>query len=131
MSSAMLTGAVIFLVVYTVWMIVANLPRRDRATSYGGADHDAVVLYWRPGCRYCMRLRMRLRFTGLRHQEINIWKDPEAAAFVRSVNGGNETVPTVTVTGRTMINPAGRELLAAVEAHAPHLLPVRPGREER
>jgi mycoredoxin len=29
--------------------------------------------------------------------EINIWEDPQAAARVRSVANGNETVPTVFV----------------------------------
>src|ERR1700730_1505082 len=61
--------------------------------------HDGVVVYWRPMCTYCMKLRLRLRFTRLRYTKVNIWRDPEAAAFVRSVADGNETVPTVTVAG--------------------------------
>ncbi|MFJ9690989.1 glutaredoxin domain-containing protein [Kitasatospora sp. NPDC101183] len=77
-----------------------------------------VVLYWRPLCTYCMKLRLGLLFTGLRHSRrftrVNIWKDSEAAAFVRSVADGNETVPTVTVAGRAMVNPSLGELLAAV-----------------
>jgi len=36
--------------------------------------------------------------------ELNIWTDPAAAAFVRSVNGGDETVPTVAVAGETLVN---------------------------
>ena len=36
----------------------------------------------------------------MKYTEVNIWKDPAAAAFVRSVADGNETVPTVTVAGR-------------------------------
>ncbi len=86
-------------------------------------DHDGVVVYWRPGCVYCMRLRLRLSFTRLRYTKVNIWRDSEAAAFVRSVADGNETVPTVTVAGRAMVNPSKRQLLAAVEEFAPHLLP--------
>ncbi|MGW6605381.1 glutaredoxin domain-containing protein [Streptomyces sp. NPDC055036] len=85
-------------------------------------EHDGVVVYWRPGCVYCMKLRLRLRFTRLRYTQVNIWRDPGAAAFVRSVADGNETVPTVTVAGRPMVNPSKKDLLEEVRAHAPHLL---------
>ncbi|MFE7271158.1 glutaredoxin domain-containing protein [Streptomyces sp. NPDC057623] len=85
-------------------------------------EHDGVVVYWRPMCTYCMKLLLRLRFTRLRYTTVNIWRDPDAAAFVRSVADGNETVPTVTVAGRAMVNPSKKELLEAVKAHAPHLL---------
>ncbi|MET9359406.1 glutaredoxin domain-containing protein [Streptomyces sp. NPDC006632] len=82
-------------------------------------DQSGVVLYWRPMCAFCIRLRLRLLFTPLRYVKVNIWRDPEAAAFVRSVADGNETVPTVTVAGRPMVNPSKKELLAAVAAHSP------------
>lgn len=85
-------------------------------------DDDGVVVYWRRGCVFCMDLRLRLRFTRLRYTEVNIGRDPEAAAFVRSVADGNETVPTVTVAGRAMVNPSKKQLMAAVETYAPHLL---------
>lgn len=85
-------------------------------------DQDGVVMYWRPGCPYCMKLRLRLRFTRLRYTKVNIWRDPDAAAFVRSVADGNETVPTVTVAGRAMVNPSKKQLMEAVATYAPHLL---------
>ncbi|MEU0658300.1 MULTISPECIES: mycoredoxin [Streptomyces] len=85
-------------------------------------DLESVVVHWRPGCPYCMKLRLQLRFTGLRYTEVNIWKDPEAAAYVRSVADGNETVPTVRVAGTALVNPSLRQLLAAVRTHAPHAL---------
>ncbi|MEU0833502.1 mycoredoxin [Streptomyces sp. NPDC005969] len=84
-------------------------------------DRDGMVVYWRPGCPYCMKLRLQLRFTRLRYTEVNIWRDPEAAAFVRSVADGNETVPTVSVAGHAMVNPSKRQVLDAVRAHAPQL----------
>lgn len=86
-------------------------------------DQEGMVVYWRPMCPYCMKLRLRLRLTRLRYTEVNIWRDPEAAAFVRSVADGNETVPTVTVAGRAMVNPSKKQLMKAVATHAPHLLP--------
>ena len=84
-------------------------------------DHDGMVVYWRPGCPYCMKLRLRLRFSRLTYTEENIWRDPEAAAYVSSVADGNETVPTVSVAGHSMVNPSKRQVLAAVRTHAPHL----------
>ncbi|ROQ60213.1 glutaredoxin-like protein [Streptomyces sp. 840.1] len=81
-------------------------------------DRAGVVVYWRPGCPYCMKLRLRLRFTKLEYTEVNIWRDPDAAAFVRSVADGNETVPTVTVGGKAMVNPSKRQVMAAA-ARAP------------
>ncbi|GHJ41119.1 glutaredoxin domain-containing protein [Streptomyces sp. TS71-3] len=83
---------------------------------------DGVVVFWKPGCVFCMKLRLLLRFTRLHYTEVNIWKDPEAAAFVRLVADGNETVPTVTVAGRAMVNPSKRQVMDAVAAYAPHLL---------
>ncbi|MEV4180249.1 glutaredoxin domain-containing protein [Streptosporangium canum] len=118
-----MSPAVFVLVVASVLLVITNLPRWDRKASYKDADHKGVVVYWRPGCTYCMKLRTRLRFTRLRYSEVNIWGDPEAAAFVRSVADGNETVPTVTVAGKAMVNPSKGRLLEAVRTHAPHLTP--------
>lgn len=84
---------------------------------------NEMVVYWRPGCPFCISLRLQLRLTRLEYREVNIWKDADGAAFVRSVADGNETVPTVTVAGRPMVNPSKRRILATVRDHAPHLLP--------
>ncbi|MFE6750749.1 glutaredoxin domain-containing protein [Kitasatospora purpeofusca] len=63
------------------------------------------VVYWRPGCKYCIRLRMRLGRSARGLHWVDIWRDPEGAAAVRAANGGNETVPTVVVAGRARTNP--------------------------
>ncbi len=73
-----------------------------------------MTLYWRPGCLFCIRLRLALRWHRLRVHRVNIWKDAEAAAFVRSAADGNETVPTVLIGGRAMVNPAPRQVVAAI-----------------
>ena len=52
---------------------------------------------------------------GLEYQTRNIWEDPEAAAFVRSVARGNETVPTVTVGDTALVNPGVAAILQLVE----------------
>lgn len=71
-----------------------------------------VTVYWRPGCPFCSMLFRGLDRHGVEAQRVNIWDDPEAAAFVRSVANGNETVPTVTVGGRALVNPSAREVAA-------------------
>ncbi|WP_420329987.1 glutaredoxin domain-containing protein [Serinicoccus sediminis] len=68
-------------------------PRRD------------VVIYWRPGCGFCAMLKTRLGGLKDRATWVNIWEDEDAAAFVRSVNDGNETVPTVVMDGIPVTNP--------------------------
>jgi mycoredoxin len=83
----------------------------------------AVTVYWRPGCGFCGALFRRLERAGLDVERVDIWADEEAAAFVRSVARGNETVPTVRVAGIALVNPTGDEVLRAVAAHAPELLP--------
>lgn len=64
-----------------------------------------VVIYWRPGCGYCQRLKTALGPEGEKAVWVNIWQDDDAAAFVRSVNDGNETVPTVVLDGTPHTNP--------------------------
>lgn len=80
------------------------------------ADQVRVTVYWRPGCMFCLRLRLVLGLHRLHPRMINIWRDPEAAAFVRSVADGNETVPTVVIDGRPVVNPSPRVVVAALRA---------------
>ncbi|MGW9435470.1 glutaredoxin domain-containing protein [Streptomyces sp. NPDC055607] len=63
------------------------------------------VVFWRPGCKYCLRLRARLGRDAHRLHWVDIWRDPAGAAAVRAVNDGDETVPTVFVAGRPHVNP--------------------------
>ncbi|WP_217548577.1 glutaredoxin domain-containing protein [Streptomyces sp. GbtcB6] len=63
------------------------------------------VVFWRPGCTYCMRLRVRLGRGARQLHWVNIWRDPAGAAVVRAANDGNEIVPTVVVAGRPHTNP--------------------------
>ena len=81
-----------------------------------------VVFYWRPGCPFCGRLEQALTQANIPTTKHNIWDDPSAAAFVRSVADGSETVPTVTVGDESFVNPSPRKLKKVLEAKAPHLL---------
>ncbi|WP_037577656.1 glutaredoxin domain-containing protein [Phaeacidiphilus oryzae] len=83
---------------------------------------DGVVIYWRPDCVFCLDLLLRLKFTRLRYTKVDIRRNPDAAAFVRTVADGNETVPTVTVAGVPLVNPSKRLLLETVREFAPEAL---------
>jgi mycoredoxin len=74
------------------------------------------VVYWRPGCPYCATLKLRLRLSRIGFDAVDIHQDPDAAALVRSVNGGDELVPTVRVGEVYLSNPGVREVKAALAA---------------
>lgn len=85
-------------------------PDRDR-------DQNPVIdVYWRPGCTYCMALRLQLKLARIPTRRHNIWADPDAAAKVRSVAGGNETVPTVVIGDVALVNPSVKQVRAALAA---------------
>lgn len=75
---------------------------------------NEVTVYWRPGCGFCARLFRNIEEARLPHNRVNIWDDPAAAKFVRSVANGNETVPTVTVGDIPMVNPTLDQIQAAL-----------------
>ena len=72
-----------------------------------------ITVYWRPGCGFCARLFSQLESNDIAHERINIWEDSAAAAYVRSVADGNETVPTVKVGSQALVNPTLAELRVA------------------
>ncbi len=75
-----------------------------------GPPQTTVTVYTRPGCPYSFLLRRGLRRRGVAFTEVNIWEDPDAAAAVRAVADGNETVPTVHVAGQWLVNPGARRV---------------------
>jgi glutaredoxin-like protein len=86
------------------------------------SEIDAIEFYWRPGCPFCMLLERSLAAANVPMTKRNIWDDPGAAAYVRSVADGNETVPTIRVGDWSIVNPSAAEVLKALEDEAPHLL---------
>ena len=64
-------------------------------------------------CGYCKRLKMAMKSAGIAFTEVDIEHDPEAAAFVMGVNGGNQTVPTLKFAdGSALTNPSLNEVRA-------------------
>ena len=82
------------------------------------ADSRKPIVYWRPGCPYCMKLRAKLTLTRTPHQLVNIWEDVDAARTVREANAGNELVPTVQVADLFLSNPTLRQIRRAASAQA-------------
>lgn len=82
-----------------------------------------IQFYWRPGCPFCVTLRRGLARRGIPVESFNIWEDPDAAARVREVAGGNETVPTVFIGERALVNPSAAQVesLLRAEGLAAHL----------
>ncbi len=70
-------------------------------------------MYTTSWCGYCNRLKTMLKASGISYDEVDIEEDNAAAEFVGSVNGGNQTVPTVKFAdGSTLTNPAANEVKA-------------------
>ncbi|MGB7817646.1 MAG: glutaredoxin domain-containing protein [Ornithinibacter sp.] len=85
--------------------VVAGRPARGTYADVVAGDGSGVVVYWRPGCPFCSRLRFAVRKDRDRITWVNIWEDDDARLFVASLNGGNETVPTVVIDGVPHTNP--------------------------
>ena len=69
-------------------------------------DTDTIIMFSTPWCGYCQRLKAQMTREGITFTEVDIENDPQAAAFVESVNGGNQTVPTVVFPdGTAVTNP--------------------------
>ncbi|GHD07935.1 glutaredoxin domain-containing protein [Zhihengliuella salsuginis] len=81
-------------------------------------ERGGVVVFWRPGCTFCLRLMWTLRARLGDVYWVNIWKDDDAAARVRSINKGNETVPTLVTDTETFVATDRPRARALVEARA-------------
>jgi mycoredoxin len=74
---------------------------------------DTLTMYTTTWCGYCVRLKKALQAEGILWTEVNIEQDPAAADFVMSVNGGNQTVPTVKFPdGSALTNPSIKDVKA-------------------
>lgn len=106
------TEFLIFLVLAALFsplVFPRSLPTRQ--AQQRSARDGRPIVYWRPGCRYCLRLRFRLGARAGRAYWVNIWQDPAGATAVRAVTGGDETVPTVVAGDEAVVNPEPAWLL--------------------
>lgn len=72
-----------------------------------------MTIYSTAWCGYCHRLMKQLDREGVGYHAVDIEHDPSAADYVMSVNGGNQTVPTVVFAdGTALTNPSLAEVKA-------------------
>ena len=78
-----------------------------------------ITMYSTTWCGYCRRLKAQLDREGIAFTEVDIERTPAAADFVMSVNGGNQTVPTVVFPdGSAATNPSVAEVKARLAGAA-------------
>jgi mycoredoxin len=75
-----------------------------------------LTMYSTPWCGYCHRLKSQMDREGIGYTVVDIEEDLSAAEYVMSVNGGNQTVPTVRFAdGTAMTNPSIRQVKQHLE----------------
>ena len=76
---------------------------------------SGMTMYSTQWCGYCHRLQAQLDREGIAYDVVDIEDDPAAANYVMSINGGNQTVPTLRFPdGSTLTNPSLREVRAHI-----------------
>jgi mycoredoxin len=65
-----------------------------------------LTMYSTSWCGYCHRLKSQFDREGIAYTVVDIEHDLAAAEYVMSVNGGNQTVPTIRFPdGTALTNP--------------------------
>jgi mycoredoxin len=83
------------------------------------SETTELIMYSTTWCGYCRQLKRQLTDQGVGFTEVNIEETPGAAEFVMSVNGGNQTVPTVLFPdGSTLTNPSMSQVRTQLEGIA-------------
>ncbi len=70
-----------------------------------------ITMFTTPWCGYCRGLKKGLDREGIDYTEVDIEEDAASADYVMSINGGNQTVPTVVFPdGTAATNPSLAEI---------------------
>lgn len=68
---------------------------------------EGITMFSTTWCGYCRNLKGQLEREGIPYREVNIEEVEGTAELVASVNGGNQTVPTLIFPdGSTATNPS-------------------------
>ena len=74
-----------------------------------------ITMFSTSWCGYCSRLKSDLTRAGIGYTEVNIENVEGTAELVASLNGGNQTVPTVLFAdGSSATNPSLAEVQSRV-----------------
>ena len=81
---------------------------------------ETLTVFTTGWCGDCTVTKMALDKLGVAYREVNIEDDPDAAAYVMSVNDGRRSVPTLTYRGdATSLSDFSRARLDAfLDRHA-------------
>ncbi len=95
-------------------------PHTDHAEAMAQARSRQLIVYWRPGCTWCLKLWRALE-PDERDQVlwVNVMADAEAAHWIRRFHDGDMVTPTV-VTGN------GRQVAATAEQIRARVAQARP-----
>lgn len=70
-----------------------------------------ITMFSTPWCGFCRGLKKELDREGIAYNEVDIEQHPGSADYVMSVNGGNQTVPTVVFPdGTSATNPSAAQV---------------------
>ena len=71
----------------------------------------AITMFSTTWCGYCTRLKSQLTKAGVAYLDVNIEEVAGTAELVATINGGNQTVPTVLFPdGSSATNPSLAEV---------------------
>ena len=76
-------------------------------------NEQKIVMYSTTWCGDCRMAKRWFDQHGIVYENINIEQDDVATAYVKQVNGGLSTVPTIVFPdGSILVEPSARELAA-------------------
>jgi mycoredoxin len=99
--------------------VVPVVVERSRSVSSTPPDSivSTVTMYSTVWCGYCRRLKDQMDREGITFEVVDIEHDAAAAELVMSVNGGNQTVPTLVFPdGSALTNPSIKDVKAKLAA---------------
>jgi len=92
----------------------------EQPTSELSQDTRPIVVYGRPGCPGVGPVLRLLDAAEAAYAYVDIRQDSDAAARLREITGGYESVPTVVLPdGRAMVEPGTLKLRQALQEQAP------------
>lgn len=86
---------------------------------------EKILVYGHPACPAVPPVRAMLAQANVAYEYINIRQDGQAAVRVRTINGGNESVPTLVFPdGTTLTEPSTSVLKRKLEAMGYQVSPL-------
>ena len=79
--------------------------------------NDAIIVYGHPNCPLIGPIKKLLTLSKVKFDYVDIHQDSDAAARVREINHGNESVPTLVFPdGSTLTEPSIGQLKSKLES---------------